>query len=80
VTPTSREAIAELKYLTEVVIGPPLAIFEVRLYLNSEVGSGEVEQLGAAGDRWCIKISVSNTIKPSFICQPRHRDGVTTPI
>jgi hypothetical protein len=36
VTPTSREAIAELKYLTEVVIGPPLAILEVRLYLNSE--------------------------------------------
>ena len=31
--PTSREAIRELKYLTEVVIGPPLAILEVKLYL-----------------------------------------------
>ena len=33
VMPTSREAIRELKYLTEVVIGPPLAILEVKLYM-----------------------------------------------
>jgi len=34
VMPTSREAITELKYRTEVANGPHLAIFEVRLYLT----------------------------------------------
>ena len=31
VMPTSRQAMEELKYLTEVAIGPHLAILEVRL-------------------------------------------------
>jgi len=32
VTLTSIENITELKYLTEVVIGPPLTILEIRLF------------------------------------------------
>ena len=65
---TSIENTTELKYITEVAIGPLLAILEVRLFVNfRRVGSGEVEQLGAAGDRWYVKISVPNAIKSLFI-------------
>jgi hypothetical protein len=49
---TSIENTTKLKYLTEVAKGPPLAILEVRLFVNfRRVGSGEVEQLGVAGDK-----------------------------